>query len=98
MTRRGQKRIVSATSSPGTIKLISRETKRFKELHQLVSTRISHNTRSDIEKLRQALAERRSHLRRLAISAENCQGAYQSVVEALRAIALAELDLKGKDR
>src|SRR5947207_2166313 len=76
-------------NTDGIVELLARETQHFKELCQANVSKTS-DRQKQIQSLRRGIAERQVLLKRLAMRAEDCSGAYQTVVEAVRAIALAE--------
>jgi hypothetical protein len=75
---------------------LRQETDRFAQLCQSYARQVtSRSRRKELRKLRRGMTRNRALLKTLALQAEACEGAYQSVVAACRAIALAELQVKG---
>jgi hypothetical protein len=84
-------RLASTLSGGRLVQALSKETQRFQELCRLRAAENANGSREQhLKELRSAIAESRLHLKRMAIQAEEIQGAYNTIVEAFRTIALAE--------
>lgn len=78
------------------VTLVSRETRKFSDLcKRYFHSSADAGGNPELEKLREGLRTKGILLRRLAAQALNCKGAYHTVVNACRAVALAEMKLKG---
>jgi hypothetical protein len=74
------------------VRELQEETKNFANLCRHYA---SHRSNKELKKLRRGVSRNRTLLKTLVRKAEECEGAYQSIVEACRAIALAELQIAG---
>jgi len=83
-----------SAAQPGIVHQLQEETIKFAKLCQSYARQMGGGrTNKELKKLRQGVSRNRAVLKALAQKAEACEGAYQSVVAACRAIALGELEV-----
>ena len=76
------------------LKVLAKETRQLRNLCQSRAMKMARGRNEEVIKLRDGIAEHRFRLKNLAIKAEECQGAYQVVMDAFLTINLADSHLE----